>query len=153
MSRNQQDPIHSIVKELQEQSEQIAFELDFFAGILERDPSNIRVLVAQAENYSLLGSFRESLPLDIRLTKLRPERSVFWYNLACSYSRLKMVDAAFDALNQAINCGYDDFPHLIKDADLKPLRSDARFTALIREYRTGVSLTQKKPNTRPNPAE
>ncbi|RLT14057.1 MAG: hypothetical protein DWI24_03525 [Planctomycetota bacterium] len=153
MSRNQQDPIHFIVKELQEQSEQIAFELDFFAGILERDPSNIRVLVAQAENYSLLGSFRDSLPLDIRLTRLRPERSVFWYNLACSYSRLKMVDPAFEALNEAIRRGYDDFPHLIKDADLKHLRSDARFMALVREYRTGVTRAPKKPNPRSKPAE
>lgn len=139
MSRTPKDPIQTTAHDMQEQTEQISFELDFFAGILERDPSNIRVLVAQAENFSLLGSYRESLPLDIRLTRLKPERSIFWYNLACSYARLQMADAAFEALDEAIGRGYDDFVHMLKDNDLKSLRSDPRFTAIVKRFKSRLA--------------
>ena len=136
-----------------EQTEQISFELDFFAGILERDPSNIRVLVAQAENYSLLGDYKESLPLDIRLTRLRPERAIFWYNLACDYSRLKMMDSAFEALEESIRRGYDDFVHLLKDSDLKALRADPRFPTLIKHFKTSLASVAKELRKSPESAE
>ena len=148
MSRVPQDPILAINQEIQEQAEQVEFELTFFEALLKRDPSNIRVLVAQAENFSLIGSYNRSLPLDIRLTRLRPERPVFWYNLACSHARLKHVDEAFKALDEAVQRGYDDFPHLLRDSDLKPLRSDPRFAELIRRHKASISLPRK--NTRPS---
>lgn len=147
MSRVPQDPIQAINQEIQEQAEQIEFELSFFDAILSRDPSNIRVLVAQAENFSLIGSYKKSLPLDIRLTQLRPERPVFWYNLACSHARLHHLDEAFKALDEAVERGYDDFPHLLRDSDLKPLRNDPRFTDLIRRHKASVSISRKNPKS------
>ena len=121
----------------------------FFEGLLNIDSKNIRVLVALAENYSLLGSYRKSLPLDLRLTKLRPDRAIFWYNLACSYCRLKMFDEAINALREALTRGYDDFPHLLRDNDLKQIRTDPRFITLI-EIHLDIPKFEYK-NSRPKP--
>jgi tetratricopeptide (TPR) repeat protein len=132
MSSEFRDPLISMSNDILEQSRQIAFEVEFFKCLLKVDPTNVRVLVALAENYSILGSYEHSLPIDLQLTQLRPERSVFWYNLACSYARLKSFDSAFAALEKAVARGYDDVIHLIKDPDLKSLRSDPRFAVILR---------------------
>lgn len=118
--------------ELTEQSQQIAFEIGFFERLARVDPANVRVLVALAENYSVLGEYEKSLPVDRQLTQLRPEKSVFWYNLACSHARLRDADAAIESLEKAVTLGYDDVIHLIKDPDLKSIRSDPRFPAIFR---------------------
>jgi len=52
------------------------------------------------------------------------------YNAACAKARAGQVDAAFDWLDKAIEAGYDDVSQLASDADLAPLREDARFAAL-----------------------
>lgn len=132
MSSEFRDPLRSMAEELTEQSKQIAFEIDFFERLARLDPANVRVLVALAENYSVLEAYDKSLPVDRQLTQLRPEKSVFWYNLACSYARLRDADAAFETLEKAIALGYDDVLHLIKDPDLKSIRSDPRFQAIFR---------------------
>ncbi len=149
MNRIPQDPVDTLKQETREQQDQIEFELSFFEGILNRDPQNVRVLVALAENYSILGSYRKSLPLDIRLTQLCPERPVFWYNLACSYSRLKMLSEALDALSQALANGYDDFPHLLRDGDLKALRIDPRFIRMIEKHLESQRLEVNNSGTEP----
>lgn len=132
MSSEFRDPFAFLSDEILDESRQIAFEVDFFERLMKADPTNVRVLVALAENYSILGRYENSLPIDIQLTVLRPERSVFWYNLACSHARLKSPDSAFQALEKAVIHGYDDVIHMIKDPDLKSLRSDPRFAAVLR---------------------
>ena len=56
-----------------------------------------------------------------------PDNALVFYNLACSYSLMKQLDAAFAALGQAVNLGYNDARWLIKDPDLDNLRRDNRF--------------------------
>jgi tetratricopeptide (TPR) repeat protein len=124
--------MRSTANEAADQSKQVAFEIDFFERLARLDPANVRVLVALAENYSILGAYDKSLPIDRQLTQLRPEKSVFWYNLACSHARLRDSDSAFDSLEKAVSLGYDDVVHLIRDPDLKSIRSDPRFPAIFR---------------------
>ena len=52
-------------------------------------------------------------------------------NLACSYSNLEDVDAAFEALHRAFDLGYNDYRHLLRDPDLENLRKDRRFKSLL----------------------
>jgi len=132
MSSESRDPLRSISDELNERARQIAFEIVFFENLARIDPANVRVLVALAENYSTVGEYEKSLPIDRQLTLLRPEKSVFWYNLACSQAQLRDADSAFVSLEKAIAFGYDDVVHLVKDPDLKPIRSDPRFSAIYR---------------------
>ena len=72
--------------------------------------------------------------LDLQLVRLRPDRPVPWYNLACSYALLGMADRAFEALERALRLGYGHIHHLRRDPDLKSLRRDPRFTRLLRRY-------------------
>jgi len=63
---------------------------------------------------------------------LLPERPIPWYNLACSFSVLGLVDAAFAALQRSLELGYPRLDHVFRDPDLKSLRRDPRFGRLLR---------------------
>mgnify|MGYP003477042412 CR=1 FL=1 len=56
---------------------------------------------------------------------------VSWYNRACSYSQLGFTDNAFDALDKAVNLGYNERKNYEADTDLVPLQSDKRWKLLI----------------------
>src|SRR5881392_2871982 len=81
---------------------QLDFELDFFAGILDRFPDYIDVLRIQGNNLTLKGRYAEGLHIDKRLVKLRPGDPLAHYNLACSYALLKRPDQALKTLRQAV---------------------------------------------------
>lgn len=113
---------------------QIDFELDFLGAILERDPLNADVLKVHADNLSARGFHHRALQADLQIIRLRGERPIPWYNLACSYALLGMTDKAFDALERAVRLGYGYLRHLRRDPDLKSLRSDPRFVRLLRRF-------------------
>jgi hypothetical protein len=52
------------------------------------------------------------------------------YNLACSYALTEQNVAAISMLSEAIERGYDDFRWLLKDPDLKRLRSLESFKSI-----------------------
>ena len=108
------------------------FEVEFLGRILERDPYYADVLRVQANNLARRGESTRALQLDRRLTRLQPDRPIPWYNLACSYAVLGMIDPAFEALQRAVDLGYRHFRHMIRDPDLKTLRRDPRFARILR---------------------
>jgi tetratricopeptide (TPR) repeat protein len=112
---------------------QLDFELDFFAGIIDRSPDYVDVLRVQGNNLTLKGRYAEGLQIDRRLIQLRPTDALAHYNLACSYALLKKVDPAIKALRKAIELGYCDFRYLREDHDLDAIRHDPRFRQLLRE--------------------
>jgi hypothetical protein len=107
------------------------FEIEFLGRVLERDPFFTSALRVHANNLAANGLHARALLFDRRLVRLQPDRPVPWYNLACSYARLDMVDAAFTALHRALDLGYSNLRHLARDPDLESLRSDPRFTRLF----------------------
>jgi tetratricopeptide (TPR) repeat protein len=113
---------------------QAEFEIVFFEGLLEKDPNFVDALIPLADLYTKKGLYEKGLELDRRLAKLRPEEPVVRYNLACSLALMGKKDDAFEALERAIELGYDDFEHLKKDSDLKRLRNDPRFKSLLLKY-------------------
>jgi tetratricopeptide (TPR) repeat protein len=112
---------------------QIDFELEFISRILERDPLNADALRVHGNNLAARGQYARALQVDRRLVRLLPDRPVPWYNLACSYAVLGMVDPAFAALQRALELGYRHVDHLRRDPDLKSLRHDPRFARLLRK--------------------
>ena len=113
---------------------QLDFELDFFAGILDRYPDYIDVLRVQGNNLTLKGRYAEGMQIDRRLIQLRPSDPLAHYNLACSYALLKKVDLALKTLRRAIELGYRDFRYMREDRDLDAVRHDPRFRQLLREF-------------------
>jgi len=111
------------------------FTIWFFEGILERNPNYIDCLMYLGNAYTSNGMYEKGLLVDQRLSHLRPKDPLVHYNLACSYALLKNADAAFDALEKAIDLGYNDARHLEKDKDLAQLREDVRYRRLIEKIR------------------
>ena len=107
--------------------EDLAFEVEFFEGITQRDPDFVEALQVLGDAYTRMGQWEKGLEIDRQLAKLCPDNPLVFYNLACSYSLLKRVDEAFAALTEAVKHGYDDARWMNKDPDLDNLRQDNRF--------------------------
>jgi hypothetical protein len=58
-----------------------------------------------------------------------------WYNAACSFALANRVNRAINALNAAIDAGWDDVGKIQSDDDLDAIRSDSRYRMLIREMK------------------
>ena len=118
---------------LAEQS-QLDFELEFFAGVLQRHAGYVDVLRAHGNNLTLKGRYADGLEIDKRLIQLRPTDALAHYNLACSYALLKKPELALKTLRKAVELGYRDFRYMREDRDLESIRHDPRFRQLLREY-------------------
>jgi tetratricopeptide (TPR) repeat protein len=113
---------------------QLDFELDFFGGILSRNPAYVDVLRVMGNLLTLKGRFAEGLQIDKRLVQLRPADALAHYNLACSFALLKRPDQSIKTLRRAVELGYRDFRYMREDHDLDSIRHDPRFRQLLREY-------------------
>ncbi len=113
---------------------QVEFELDFLGRVLERDPLYGDALKVHADNLAAKGYYNRALQADLQLVRLRPDKPIPWYNLACSYALLGMLERAFESLERSLRLGYGHLHHLRRDPDLKSLRRDPRFARLLRRY-------------------
>ena len=120
-------------RRLREQTQR-DFEIEFLGRVLERDPFFVEAIRVQANNLAAKGEYTRAMQLDRRLVRLIPENSIAWYNLACSYAVLGMIDPAFSTLQRSLELGYRYLDRLRKDPDLKILRRDPRFVRLLRRY-------------------
>ena len=118
-------------RRLREQS-QLDFEVEFLGRILDRDPMYTDALRVHGNNLSAKGLYARALLVDRRLVRLLPERAIPWYNLACSYAVLGMIEPAFASLQRALELGYRHLDHVRRDPDLKSLHHDPRFARLLR---------------------
>jgi tetratricopeptide (TPR) repeat protein len=110
------------------------FEIEFLGRVLERDPFFVDAIRVQANNLAARGEYTRALQLDRRLVRLVPENAIAWYNLACSYAVLGMIEPAFSTLQRSLELGYRFLDRLRKDPDLKTLRRDPRFLRLLRRF-------------------
>ncbi len=105
-------------------------EIGFLEGLTRRDPSYDDALRLLADDYSRRGRFEDGLRVDAQLARLRPEDPLAHYNLACSYALTNQFDAAYAALNLAIDRGYRDFRWLARDPDLASFRKHPLYRKL-----------------------
>ena len=116
---------------------QLDFELDFFGGVLTRQPDYVDVLRIMGNLLALKGRTAEGLQVDKRLVQLRPGDALAHYNLACSYALVKRPDLSIKTLRRAGELGYRDFRYIREDHDLDSIRQDPRFRQLLREFENG----------------
>ena len=110
-------------------------KIAFMEGLLRREPEYLEALQLLGDHYTQRGRFNDGLLIDERLAELLPQNSVVFYNLACSYSLTDKFDRAAAALDRAIELGYRDFNWLVKDPDLKKLRTQPEYTDLKEKIR------------------
>ncbi len=86
-------------------------------------------------NIDRLEDSIKAYEIALQLGYEKPEMAL--YNTACSYSRLKTVEPAYDFLAKAIRRGYNAFKFIEKDPDMEFLRSQPdwkeRINALVPE--------------------
>jgi tetratricopeptide (TPR) repeat protein len=115
------------------------FELNFFERVLARRPEHGGALEALGHLYTRLGEHQKGLAVDRRLVRLRPERPLAHYNLACSLSLTGQQDEALAELALAVRLGYRDLDHLERDPDLQALRADPRYGAFLAMVKSAVA--------------
>jgi hypothetical protein len=62
------------------------------------------------------------------------EEAVSSYNVTCCYSKLNQIDAGLQALEEAMEAGFDDYKTVREDPDLATLQNSPGFTLLITKY-------------------
>ena len=103
------------------------FQIEFYEGILRKNPKFVEALSAIGDIYTKEGFYQKGLEMDERLAQIRPDDSIVLYNLSCSYSLLHRMDEALATIQIAIDSGYKDFKLLEQDEDLVNLQNDQRF--------------------------
>ena len=114
-------------------TQDIDFEIRFLEGVVKESANFEEALARLGHLYTQKGFYEQGLEIDKRLSRLKPSEAIVFYNLACSYSLLKDIPRAFQAIEQALWLGYDDLNYLLSDTDLENLRKDERFHELIRK--------------------
>ena len=70
----------------------------------------------------------------LKILEIDPEEELAYYNLACAYSLWGRTGEAMEALRGALENGFDDFDHMIKDEDLDPIRDEESYRKLIEKH-------------------
>ena len=78
------------------------FEISFYEGLLSIKPDFINALIALGDAYTKRGRYKDGLIIDKRLVKLKPRDFIVQYNLACSYSLLRMAESCLRAIKRAV---------------------------------------------------
>ena len=128
--------------------ELLDFEIHFYERLLSAYPDFSDVLIPLAEAYTRRGLHDKGLAVDLRLTQLRSQDPIAWYNLACSYSLLKRLDESIEALRRSFELGYTDFNHLRRDPDLANIRHAPKYKQLMDSV---LSLKARPVASAPNP--
>jgi tetratricopeptide (TPR) repeat protein len=127
------------------QQDDMDFEIQLYENVLKDSPEFVEALMALADLYTKKGLVREGLQLDEKLSRLRPDDPMIFYNLACSYSLLNNLYAALNAVKKAIELGYNDFDYLYQDADLANLLADKEFQQYLKDAQK--KKRKRAPNT------
>ena len=126
--------------------ELLEFEIGFYEKLVGAYPDFVDALIPLGDAYTRRGLHDRGLAIDLRLTQLRNSDPMAWYNLACSYSLLKRLDEALDALKHAFALGYHDFEHLRSDPDLIHLRQSPKYRQLLEAFSSVPSAPSAKPS-------
>ncbi len=109
----------------------LEFEIAFYERLLADHPDFTDALLALGEAYTRQGCFEQGLAVDQKLAQLKAHDPVVWYNLACSYALLERHEEALDALQKALDLGYDDVEYLLNDPDLASLHRSPQLRRLL----------------------
>ncbi|MBX7172424.1 MAG: tetratricopeptide repeat protein [Pyrinomonadaceae bacterium] len=114
--------------------------------ITKSEPNNGRAWFLLGSSYHQLGNYEKAAAAYEKNIPISNNPTAM-YNLACSYSRLKQADKAFEWLEKSINSGGGFGLNLETDADLAILKNDERFKKMgeLIERKTKPCLYQPQP--------
>lgn len=77
------------------------------------------------------GKLDESIAANLEAAKFDGLRGVAMYNIGCAWALKGDSDKAFEALDKAVEHGFDSHHQFMNDEDLSSLRDDDRFKGLV----------------------
>lgn len=105
-------------------------EISFLSGLTRRDPAYIEALQLLGAAYRRRGRFSDTLQVDQRVARLRPEDPQALFNLARSCALTGQFESAYDALVRALNAGFRNLRELSRDPDLAEFRKSPWYRQL-----------------------
>ncbi|MBT5305389.1 MAG: hypothetical protein HN862_04020 [Candidatus Scalindua sp.] len=114
------------------------FTIWFMEGVLEKYPTYVECLMYLGNAYTATGMYEKGLEADFKLSRLRPEDPLVYYNLACSLSLLGRLNKSLESLEKALDFGYDDLMYLENDSDLDNLRDEELYKVLITKLKKSL---------------
>lgn len=118
--------------ELKEIEEADLVEMYFLEKVATRLPEDEDVLLALGDIYTRAGRYEDGLKIDRILARLLPDDASVWYNLGCSLALLNRREEAVTTLQRAVALGYHDHEWMSRDNDLRNIRDDAAFKAILK---------------------
>jgi len=89
------------------------------------------------------GQYERALKEYRRALRIEPKNEVAWYNVACTYARMKKIELAIEALETAVASGYDDVEWMKRDADLDNIRAHPGYRALVERMEAAAGPAEK----------
>ena len=125
--------------EMREIEEDDLVEMYFLEKVAARLPEDEDVLVALGDMYTRAGRYEDGLRIDRTLVRLLPDDASIWYNLGCSLALLNQREEALSTLQRAVELGYQDHEWMSRDTDLRKIRDEKAFRALLKKLTTTKS--------------
>jgi TolB-like protein/tetratricopeptide (TPR) repeat protein len=104
--------------------------LELLPNYLLQNPDDARARIFYAATLAKLGRSEDAMREGTAALELSPGDPMMLYNCACLYTHLGELDRALDALERAVEGGYENFRWMQHDPDLDKLRHLPRFLEL-----------------------
>ncbi len=98
---------------------------------LANSPNDTTQLTNQIFNHLAKGNNVDASKLIAQHLEQYPDDQIMLYNAACVACRLDDPEAGSKFLIKAIRAGFNDFAHMQRDSDLKPLRDHPIYKAIL----------------------
>jgi hypothetical protein len=116
-------------------------------SVFDRPKQQTRFLSLQVRirNAFALKDFPKAENLLREAIEISPHDAGSYYNLACSLALQNRLEAALEAISEAVALGFDDAGMMLSDPDLSALHRVARFSYLVHRLETGKSPRSQIP--------
>ena len=115
-----------------------------YQSFLKSEPNNGRAWFNLGYAFHYSREHTKAIEAFEHAIALGYHKPVTTYNIACAYSMLNQIDAAFTWLNRAVEAGFDSYGSLSGDRDLDNLRSDPRFKPFLDRGNYNTKVRTKK---------
>ncbi|HOO46978.1 MAG TPA: tetratricopeptide repeat protein, partial [Deltaproteobacteria bacterium] len=87
-----------------------------------------------AVQYAHQGEYDKAITSLKKASSLSPEDADIYYNIACMYSRMNMVEESVAWLERAVSKGFNNWKLIKKDPDLDNIRVTGFYKKLVRSH-------------------
>lgn len=98
-----------------------------YRSILSLKPGDFTALNNIALLNVLNKNYQKTIDIYSEMAELFPEKSGIFYNMACIYSKMNLVEKSAEAIKHAVDAGYNNMDKIKNDPDLINLRASSEF--------------------------